>query len=81
MSATFRLDHIDLPPLGDMAGTMVTLIAGNEKADFFYSHTVDGREFELDTRAIKEELDDVPVDHPQVIGYLRSTIRDFLAER
>jgi len=79
--ATFRLDHIDLPPLGDMAGTLATLIAGNEKVDFHYSHTVDGREFELDTRSIKEELDDVPIDHPEVIGYLTRTIRDFLADR
>lgn len=77
MSAAFRLDHIDLPPLGDMAGTMTVLIAGNEGVDFYYSHLVDGERFELDTRAIKKELDDVPIHHPEVLGYLAGTIRDF----
>ena len=81
ISATFRLDHIDLPPLGDMAGTMITLIAGNENVDFIYSHTVDGTRFELDTREIKEELDDVPIHHPEVIGYMSRTIREFLSQR
>ncbi len=78
--AVFRLNHIDLPPLGDMAGTMITLIAGNQGVDFHYSHSVDDERFDLDTRAIREELDDVPIHHPEVIGYLAGAIRDFFRE-
>lgn len=81
ISATFRLDHIDLPPLGDMAGTMVTLIAGNEHTDFVYIHTVNGNRLEMDTRAIKDELEGVPIHHPEVIRYITRTIREFLRER
>ncbi len=81
ISATFRLNHIDLPPLGDMAGTMATLVAGNGGTDFVYVHTVNGNRFELDTRAIKDELEGLPIHHPEVIRYITQTIRDFLSER
>lgn len=81
VTATFELSHIDLPPLGDMAGTMAALIAGNRKVDFVYAHQVDGRRFELDTRVVREQLEDVPVDHPEVIRSITRSIREFLAER
>ena len=80
VKATFQLDHIDRPPLGDMAGTLVSLIAGYEDVDYVYTHAIDDRLLELDTREIKEELDDVPIHHPEVIRSLRQTIRDFLSE-
>ncbi len=79
--ATFKMDHIDLPPLGDMAGTMAALMAGAGDSDFVYVHTVDGNRFELDTRQIKIELEGVPVNHPKVIRYITRMIREFLAER
>jgi hypothetical protein len=79
VTATFRLSHIDLPPLGDVAGTLAALIAGNGQADFVYTHEVDGRRFELDTRAIREELEGVPLHHPEVIRYVTQTVREFLS--
>lgn len=81
ITATFRLDHIDLPPLGDMAGTMVSLIIGSEGVDFLYEHVIDGRRFELDTKKIKAELEGVPLYNPEVIRYLTETIREFLSGR
>lgn len=76
---SFRLDHIDLAPMGDMAGSLTSLIMGNSDVDFVYTHDVDGEMFELDTRQIKADLDGVPIDHPEVIQYLKSTIRDSLS--
>jgi hypothetical protein len=63
-----------------MAGTLVSLIAGNEYVDYVYTHVIDDRRLELDTREIREELEDVPIHHPEVIRYLRQTIRDFQAD-
>jgi hypothetical protein len=80
VQATFRLDHIDLMPLGDMAGSLTTLIMGNSDVDFVYTHEVGGKVFELDTRQIKEELEGVPIDQPEVIRYLATTIRESLAD-
>jgi hypothetical protein len=77
---SFRLNHIDLPPWGDMAGALTGLIVGNPEADFIYAHSVDGEVFRLATDQIKQELDGLPLDHPEVIAYLTGAIRDSLAE-
>ncbi len=75
---SFQLDHIDLPPLGDMAGSMVSLIVGNPEVDFVYTHEVEEDTFDLDTRDVKGELDEVPITHPEVIKYLTETTRESL---
>jgi Histidine kinase-, DNA gyrase B-, and HSP90-like ATPase len=80
VSATFRLDHIDLAPLGDMVGSLTSLIAGNPQVDFIYTHEVDGRVFSLDTREVKKELEGVEVTHPRVIKFLGELVRDSLEE-
>ena len=78
--ATFRLDHIDLAPLGNIAGSLTSMIMGNSEVDFFYSHEKDDDVFELDTRQIKDELEGVPINHPKVIRYIEDTIRDSLSK-
>jgi Histidine kinase-, DNA gyrase B-, and HSP90-like ATPase len=80
ISASFRLDHIDLAPLGDMASSMVSLIVGNSDIDFVYTHEVDGKRFRVDTRQLKEELDGLPIIHPEVVRYLSSSMKESLAE-
>jgi hypothetical protein len=78
--ASFRLNHIDLAPLGDISRALIALIVGNPAVDFVYTHQVEANEFELDTRSIKAELEDVSIGHPQVIKYLGESIRRSLAE-
>ena len=78
--ATFRLNHIDLAPLGDMAGTLKTLIMSHPEVDFVYTHAVHGDTFELDTRDIRHELEDVPINHPEVLGHIGKVIDDSLKE-
>ncbi len=76
--ASFRTDHIDTPPLGDMAGSLTSLIMTHPEVDFVYIHEVDGNRFEMDTRQIKKELDDVPIHHPEVMRHIVGSIREFL---
>jgi hypothetical protein len=78
--ASFRLDHIDLAPLGNMAGSLTSLIMGNPHVDFVYTHEVDGKVFRLDTREVKKELEGVEITHPQVIKFLGDLIRESLAD-
>ena len=80
VSASFRLDHIDLVPLGDMASSMTSLIMGNPEVDFTYTHERDGRSFQIDTREIKEGLEDVPITHPEVMKSIGDSIRESLRE-
>ena len=76
--ATFERDHIDRAPLGDSAGTLLSLVVGNPFVDFTYTHEIAGSSFFLDTRQIKKELEGVPVSHPDVVKWLGDTIRQGL---
>ena len=70
VTASFSLSHIDRMPLGDMAGTVTALIRLNPGVDFVYRHTVDGRSFEMDTRALRAPLGDVPLSEPDVMEWI-----------
>ena len=80
VEATFRYNHIDRAPLGDMAATITTLIMGNPDIDFVYTHIIDGRDFNLDTREIKTEIEDLSLTDPLVIHQLTKTIRNSLQQ-
>lgn len=80
LTASFLLNHWDKPPLGDMAATLITLIAGHPGADFIYQHRRGKARYHLDTRAIKEQLIDVPIGNPKVLAYLAGEIRRGLAQ-
>ncbi|MGI6264315.1 MAG: ATP-binding protein [Acutalibacteraceae bacterium] len=75
-AATFSLSHIDRMPLGDVAGTMTALIRMNPDLDFVYRHRVGDAVFEMDTRALRQVLGDVPLSEPDVMAW----IGDYMAE-
>ena len=74
VSASFGLRHIDRQPLGDLAGSLVTLIAGNPAVDVLYEHRRDGRAYRLDTQEIKEALGNVSITHVPVLQFLRENL-------
>ena len=72
--AAFQNSHIDRKPLGQMGDTLITLIVGHPEVDLLYDHRKDGKIFSLDTREIKSDLGDVPLNAPQVVSALRTLI-------
>ncbi|CAB1059894.1 hypothetical protein D1BOALGB6SA_4659 [Olavius sp. associated proteobacterium Delta 1] len=80
VEATFRYNHIDRAPVGDMAATITTLIMGNPQVDFVYSHIVDTEDFVLDTRDLKEGTQDQSLTDPVLIFHLTQSIRNSLNE-
>lgn len=75
LQATYGLDHLDRPPIGDFAGTMHTLIVSNPDIDFLVTVIVDGAQDVLDTREVREALgNDVPLDMPDVSLWLRENL-------
>jgi hypothetical protein len=80
VTATFRHSHIDRAPLGDMASTLGMLIMGNPHIDFVYIHRVEERDFALDTRELKRELEGVDLSDPMVVTHLMQSIRRSLKE-
>ena len=78
--ASFRYHHIDRKPLGDIPSTLVALIVGNPSLDFRYVHSKADKVFVLDTAEFKRELEDIPIDHPQVVRLIRDETRRGLGE-
>ena len=76
----FQLDHIDRAPVGDMTGTITTLISGSPDIDFIYRHTKNGKEFILGTAGMRQVLDGVPLDTPDVLSWISDYIREGLSE-
>lgn len=66
--------HIDRKPMGDMAATVTTLIEGNPHVDFVYTHRKNEREYILDTREIRLELEEIPLNNPQVVNLIRDNV-------
>ena len=75
VEATFRLSHIDRAPLGDIASTLVALIAGNPDIDVVYRQKLDNGGFVLDTREIKAQLDGVPINENAVLKWIGEYLR------
>ena len=78
VEATFRYSHIDRAPLGDIAATVTILIIGHPGIDFVYSHRIDGKDFSLETREIRSEIEDTSLSDPMVIHHLTKSIRSAL---
>ena len=79
-TAVFKLENIDRPPLGDMAGVMAILAGSNPEIDFVYTHTVNEQSYAFDTREIKLILEDVPLSNPEVRRYIKEMIDENLKE-
>ena len=80
VTAVFHTDHIDCPPLGDAAETLVTLIQGHPDRDFLFVHTrPQGSAVELDTRPVRELLEDVPLNSYEVLQWFRDSLRQAYA--
>ncbi|MDO4268863.1 MAG: ATP-binding protein [Eubacteriales bacterium] len=76
VTAVFVLSHIDRMPLGDITGTIHTLVIYHPETDFLYRYRYNGASFELDTRQFREILGDIPFDTPEISAY----IKDYLTE-
>jgi len=76
VTAVFNKNHIDYTPLGNVTETIVTLIQGHPDTDFIFSHTRDGKSVELDTRELREILENVPLNTYEVIVWIRENLRE-----
>lgn len=80
VTAVFGLCHIDRPAMGDLTGTLLILICSPGNADYIFLYRTSSGEFKLDTREIKQTLENVPVTHPDVRTFLKEMIRENLEQ-
>ncbi len=79
LEVAFQRSHIDRMPLGDLAGSLLTLVVAYPQVRWLLDYSMidaDGvrRDYQFDTRPVLEALDGVPVCEPEVLAYLRETI-------
>ncbi|MCE5234649.1 MAG: ATP-binding protein [Clostridiaceae bacterium] len=81
IGASYALDHIDRPPLGNMAETMLTLCVCNENVDFVLRYARGQAEFTFDTRGIRAALGEgVPFSAPEVMQWLKAYLIEGIEE-
>lgn len=77
VTATFRKDHVDLPPFGDLGATFLSILATSEGHRVKIDYKCDGKKLSIDTADLTDILGGVPIDHPRVIAFLKG----YIAER
>ncbi len=80
VTAVFSYSHIDRLPTGDIPGILALTASSYAEIDFIYKHHTPEGIFSFDTTEIKETLEGVPINNPQVITFMKDFIRDNLAE-
>ncbi len=80
VSALFYKNHIDCVPLGDVVETVKTLIQGHPNTDFLFIHKIQSGEVVLDTRELRQMLEDVPLNTYEVIKWIEGYLHDQYSE-
>ena len=79
VDATWRLSHLDRPPLGNMAATLKTILVMNPELRFRYCHTVGEHSFLLDSGEIRLALGDLPLTQPEVLEWIDAYLKENLS--
>jgi len=78
IKATFKKSHIDLPPIGNLEDTILTLVFAAEDINLKFTYEKNGKIFEIETGKIKNMLGNIPFSNPAVIKFLKEYIRENL---
>ncbi len=79
VDASFRLDHLDRMPLGNMPETVVTLISANDQIRFVYTHQTDEGEFVLDCKELWDTLgSEIPLSSPEILAWIHDYVKENL---
>ena len=81
VTAVFGLTHLDRPPMGDLAGTMVLTIAAHPEIHFVlhFQRIKEGKaetDYVLDTDELYEALDGVSLQEPEVMSYIKEMVEE-----
>lgn len=85
LEASFQHSHIDRMPLGDLAGTLLTLVVAYQDIRWVLDYsavTANGRSerFVFDTEPIRKELYGLPLTEPDVLTFVRQYIEEGLGQ-
>ncbi len=75
VKADFQYTHIDRKPLGDMGQTIITLVVGNPEIDLIYMHKKNSHTYILDTRELKAQLKEAPLNSLDGIRMIKENLK------
>jgi len=76
LTVCFQYDHLDWPPLGDVANAVVLMISANPEVGFSYHYAYNDRSYEVNTMELKEVLGDLPVNDLYVMEMIEEMIKE-----
>ena len=77
LTATLDTASIDCLPLGDLPGTVTTLVTMNPDKPEFVLHCASPKgEMQFDTREIREALQGVPLSEPEIAAWMQESLRE-----
>ena len=79
LEARFQRSHIDRMPLGDLAGTVLTLLIAFPQVRWVFRHVVDGRAFCFDSEPILRELNGIPLTEPPILSFVKQLLHEGIA--
>jgi len=75
IKAEFQYSHIDRKPLGDIGQTIITIVIGNPEIDLVYVYKKNSHTYSLDTRKIKAQLKETPINSPDGIRKIKENLK------
>lgn len=76
VEASFRHSHIDRMPLGDLTGTLLTLIIGTPEVHWVFEYRFNHRHYVFDDKPIKQTLMGLPLSEPTVMKFIRQELKE-----
>ncbi len=76
VEAVYIMSSVDCLPIGDMASTMTALVQQKPDIRFVYIRAVDDRGYTLDTLEVSDILEGLPLDTPEVLGFMQEYIAE-----
>ena len=81
LTLTFKRSHVDLPPMGAIEESILSLINGTpEGIEFEFSYRYGENTFEFSTLEVRQVLQDVPLNTPDVLLWIKSYLLEGIAE-
>ncbi len=74
--ACLGLSSIDRLPLGEIGDTLFVLVSADPLLNYSLTFSAPDRLFELNLADVRTELEDLPLDEPSVLVWLRDYVRE-----
>ena len=76
VEATFQHSNIDRPELGDVWNTFYLTMLANKNIELVYGHKTNNGEFEISSNEIKNSIDGVSIQQPEIRVAITELIRN-----